>query len=187
MESKFFQQATGCLATSDPDVFMKRAIDNMMANKELFNIRKRTKQGVRNAKESGRYLGKAPFGYSNIIDGTLRNLIEINKPKALIVEKTFQDYITGIPQYLIYKTAKKLGLALSGKMVIRDILTNCVYAGLIKVPAFQELPEKYVKGIHEPIISEAESWLVQSMLTSAKRRTRVQLAEDFPLRGKKPK
>ncbi|WP_450782918.1 recombinase family protein [Streptomyces sp. NPDC001635] len=28
------------LDTSDPDVFMKRAFDYMMANKELFNIRK---------------------------------------------------------------------------------------------------------------------------------------------------
>ncbi|WDF80772.1 recombinase family protein [Mucilaginibacter sp. KACC 22773] len=49
------------LDTSDPDVFMKRALDYMMANKELFNIRKRTKQGIRNAKENGRYLGRAPM------------------------------------------------------------------------------------------------------------------------------
>ncbi len=40
------------LDTSDPDVFMKRALDYMMSNKELFNIRKRTKQGVRNAKQT---------------------------------------------------------------------------------------------------------------------------------------
>ncbi|MEJ6981293.1 recombinase family protein [Pedobacter sp. P351] len=89
------------LDTSDPDVFMKRALDYMMANKELFNIRKRTKQGVRNAKENGRYLGRAPFGYRNIIDGTKRNLIEIDSPKAQIVERIFRDYTLGVPQYII--------------------------------------------------------------------------------------
>ena len=171
------------LDTSDPDVFMKRALDYMMANKELFNIRKRTKQGVRNAKENGRYLGRAPFGYRNILDGTRRNLIEIDKPKAQIVERIFRDYILGVPQYIIYKNVKAIGFTYTGKSAVSDILQNCVYAGLIKVPAFQDLPEKYVKAIHEPIISEAEYWLVQSMLNATKRRTRIQPAEDFPLRG----
>jgi len=39
-------------------------------------------------------------------------------------------------------------------LAIQDILHNCVYARLITVPAFKEVPEKYVKAIHEPIISE---------------------------------
>ena len=171
------------LDTSDPDVFMKRALDYMMANKELFNIRKRTKQGIRNAKESGRYLGRALYGYKNVIDGTKRNLIEIDKPRALIVEHIFKDYIAGIPPYIVYKNAKAMGCTLTGKSTIQDILQNCVYAGLIKVPALGDLPEKYVKGLHDPIISDAEFWLVQNMISSAKRRTRVQPAEDFPLRG----
>ncbi len=89
----------------------------------------------------------------------------------------------GVPQYIIYKNVKAIGFTYTGKSAISDILQNCVYAGLIKVPAFQDLPEKYVKSIHEPIISEAEYWLVQSMLNATKRRTRIQPAEDFPLRG----
>ncbi len=171
------------LDTSDPDVFMKRAFDYMMANKELFNIRKRTTQGIRNAKESGRYLGRAPYGYRNIIDGTRKNLIEIHPMEALIVERIFKEYIQGIPQYVIYKNAKATGFKRTSKCCIQEILSNCVYAGLIRVPAFQELPEKYAKSIHKPIISQAEFWLVQSMLNSLKRKTRVQPAEDFPLRG----
>lgn len=107
------------LDTSDPDVFMKRALDYMMANKELFNIRKRTKQGVRNAKENGRYLGRAPYGYQNIVDGTKRNLIEINRSQALIVERIFRDYIWGVPQYLIYKNAKALGFKHTGSSAIQ--------------------------------------------------------------------
>jgi len=171
------------LDTSDPDVFMKRALDYLMANKELFNIRQRTKQGVRNAKENGRYLGRAPFGYTNIIDGTKRNLIKINPEQAPIVEKIFTDYLSGIPPYIIYKNAKAIGFKYTGKTAIQDILNNCVYAGLIKVPALKELPEKYVKAIHDPIISEITYWHVQKMLNTGKRRTRIQPAEDFPLRG----
>lgn len=171
------------LDTSDPDVFIKRAFEYMMANKELFNIRKRTKQGVRNAKESGRYLGRAPYGYRNIIDGTRKNLIEIHQGEALIVERIFREFIIGIPQYIIYKNVKALGFTRTSKSAIQEILMNCVYAGLIRVPPFQELPEKFVKSIHLPIISDAEYWLVQNMLNKSKRKTRVQPAEDFPLRG----
>ena len=40
-----------------------------------------------------------------------------------------------------------------------------------------------MKAIHEPIILEAEFWLVQNLLKQNKRRTRIQPAEDFPLRG----
>ena len=171
------------LDTSDPDVFMKRALDYMIANKELFNIRKRTKQGVRNAKEKGRYLGRAPFGYRNVIDGTKRNLIELHQAEAVIVERIFQEYMMGIPQYIVYKNAKAAGLRHTNSNAVNDILKNCVYAGLIRVPAMGDLPEKYVKAIHPPIISEHEYWQVQGMLTEKKRRKREQPAEDFPLRG----
>ncbi len=133
------------LDTSDPDVFMKRAVEYMMANKELFNFRKHTKQDIRNAKESGRYLGRTPFGYKNIINGSKHNLIEIYRPQALLIERIYHDYLTGIPQYFIYKNAKTMGFTLTGKSVIPEILQNCVYAGLIKVPAFGDLPEKVCK------------------------------------------
>ncbi|QEM04270.1 hypothetical protein DIU31_012405 [Mucilaginibacter rubeus] len=62
-------------------------------------------------------------------------------------------------------------------------MQSCVYAGLNKVPAFRELPEKYVKGLHQPIVAEAEFWLVQNMLESGKRKTRLQPDDNFPLRG----
>ena len=60
-----------------------------------------------------------------------------------------------------------MACTLTGKSTIQDILHNCLYAGLIKVPALGELPEKYVKGLHDPIISDSEFWLVQNMISSA--------------------
>lgn len=163
---------------------MKRALDYMIANKELFNIRKRTKQGVRNTKEKGRYLGRAPFGYRNVIDGTKRNLIEIYQEEAIVVERIFQEYLLDIPQYIVYKNAKAGGPKHTGSNAINDILKNWVYAGLIRVPALGDLPEKYVKAIHAPSYHiRGEYWQVQELLNTKKRRKREQPAEDFPLKG----
>lgn len=170
------------LDTSDPDVFMKRAFDYMIANKELFTIRARTRQGIRNAKDGGRYIGRAPYGYKNINDGSKRNLIEINQDQATIVKKVFKDYLLGVAPYIIYKNVKAMGFTLTGNSAIFKMLGNCVYAGLIKVPALKDLPEKYVKGLHEPIISENVYWMVQRLLSN-KRPTKVRADEDFPLRG----
>ena len=169
------------LDSSDPDVFMKRAFDYMIANRELYTIRNRTRQGVRNAMENGRYLGRPPFGYRNII-GTKKNEIEIDEKRAPIIEKIFRDYLLGIPPYIVAKNAKDMGFTLSGNGAIHKVLQNHLYAGLIKVPAFKDLPEKYVKGIHKPIISEAEFWLAQKLLSN-KRPTKMRSCEDFPLRG----
>src|SRR3546814_10540849 len=60
---------------------------------------------------------------------------------------------------------------------------NCVYAGLIRVQAYEKQPERIVKGIHEPIISEAQYWMAQERLSMNKRAEQVQPREDFPLRG----
>lgn len=168
--------------TSDPDVFMKRAFDYMIANKELFTIRSRTKQGIRNARENGRYLGRAPFGYENVLDGTKRNLIRINPKQSVVVARIFREYILGVPPYIIYKSAKEMGFKHTGSNAIFDILKNPLHAGLIRVPAYKNLPEKLVKGIHEAIVSETDFYLVQKML-SQKRRMQVRTDEDFPMRG----
>ena len=170
------------LDTSDPDVFMKRAFDYMIANKELFTIRNRTRQGIRNAKENGRYLGRAPYGYKNTNDGSKKNHIHIDQNQAVIVERIFNDYLLGIAPYIIYKTVRAMGFSNKGNSAIHDILNNCLYAGLIKVPALKDLPEKYVKGIHKPIITEAEYWTANKMLSN-KRPEKVRPDEDFPLRG----
>src|SRR3546814_13417231 len=60
---------------------------------------------------------------------------------------------------------------------------NCVYAGLIRVQAYEKQPERIVKGIHEPIISEAQYWMAQERLSMNKRAEHVQTREDIPLSG----
>jgi DNA invertase Pin-like site-specific DNA recombinase len=171
------------LDTADPMVFMQRAFKYMMANQELFTIRRRAKIGIRQAQESGRFVHLAPFGYFNSKDAGGKSLIIIDESRSFIIQKIFRDYLTGVPQFMIYKEVKKLGFTLNGRDAIIRVLTNAAYAGLIKVKANEKQPEKYVKAVHEPIITEHQYWRTQEMLGTNKRIEKVQPREDFPLRG----
>lgn len=170
------------LDTSDSDVFMKRAFEYLIANRELLTIRNRTRLGILNAKEKGRFLGKAPFGYSNIRKSKNDHTIEINQSQSFIVKKIFYDYEIGIPQHLIQKEVLALGFKNRGNSAINNILRSCVYAGLIKINASKNSPEKYVKALHEPIIQEEDFWRVQKLLDSRDRQ-QTRAHEEFPLRG----
>lgn len=170
------------LDTSDSDVFMKRAFEYLIAHRELLNIKSRTRLGILNAKEKGRFLGKAPFGYTNIKKPFNDQTIEINSSQSFIIKKIFADFEAGVPQKTIHKEVLGLGFKNRGSNAINDILRNPVYAGLIKVKAFKNMSEKYVRALHEPIISETDFWRIQRVLDiKPKRQTRAN--EEFPLRG----
>lgn len=167
--------------TADPDVFMKRAFDYLMANHELLNIRTRVRQGILNAKEHGRYLGKAPYGYRNV-KSEKENYIKIDHAQAKVVRKIFRDYLLNIPLPAIHTNARDIGFHNHGKNAIYNVLKNCTYAGLVKIPLQRDTPERYVKAIHAEIISEEDFWNVQQKL-SKKQPRKSRLAADFPLRG----
>ncbi len=167
---------------SDPNVFMQRAFRYLIANEELLRIRKRTRQGMRHAQESGRYLGRAPFGYLNSKDVTEKSIIVIDEPKAPLIQKVFTDYLSGLPVHQIYQEVKDLGFTVKGNSAVRKVLGNCVYAGMVKVPADGKRPERYVKALHQPLVAEGDFWLAQEMLGN-KRPSKAQPEERFPLRG----
>src|SRR6202012_157046 len=87
--------------TSDPTVFIERSFKYLLANAELFRIRKRVKNGIRSAQESGRFVHVAPFGYINTRDSTGRSMLRIHEERAAIVRKIFRDYLKGVPKYII--------------------------------------------------------------------------------------
>ena len=171
------------LDTSDPMVFMNRAFKYMMANQELFTIRRRAKMGIRHAQESGRFVHGAPFGYKNSTDAGGKPLLLIDESKAFIIQKIFRDYISGMPHYIIHQEAKKLGFTLLSSDAVARVLSNSTYAGLIRVSANEKEPEKIVKGVHQAIIREEQFWLVQDLIYRNKRIEKIQPREDFPLRG----
>lgn len=168
--------------TNDPTVFMQRAFRYLLANEELLRIRKRTRDGMRQAQQSGRYLGLAPFGYTNSKDSDGKAVLLVDDKHALIIQTIFMEYLSGTPINEIQKRAKEKGFSRNGNSAIRRVLSNSVYAGLIKVVAEKNKPEKYVKGLHIPIINSADFWKVQEKLGNIKP-LKTQLRDDFPLRG----
>ena len=169
--------------TSDPSVFLLRAFKYLIANQELLTIRRRAKMSARHAQESGRYLNKAPYGYLNGRGKDGKMVLMIDETKAYIIQKIFRDYLAGIPRYLIHQELKDIGFPQSGNGAIFRILTNPLYAGLVRVVAHGKNPEKIVKGIHDPIISETQYWRVQDMLGITKRAMKSHPKAEFPLKG----
>jgi site-specific DNA recombinase len=157
------------LDTSDPMVFMNRAFKYMMANQELFTIRRRAKMGIIHAQESGRFVHGAPFGYKNSTDAGGKPLLLIDESMAFIIQKIFRDYISGMPHYIIHQEAKKLGFTLSSSDAVARVLSYSTYAGLIRVSANEKEPEKIVKGVHQAIIREEQFWRVQDLIYRNKR------------------
>lgn len=166
---------------TDPSTFILRAFKYMMAESELHRIRQRTKNGLYQAALMGRHVNMAPYGYINAKDEQDRGVILIDEQKAYIVRLIFKEYLSGTGIEEIRTVARQHGFKQSGNSAIQDILSNPIYAGLIRVPAFKGEPVKIIKGIHSPVISQQDYWLVQERL-HAKTRT-VQNREDVPLRG----
>lgn len=168
--------------TNDPSVFMQRAFKYLIANQELFTIRRRTKLGLRQARLSGRWVNRAPIGYLNTKQSDGKGIIRIDESKAFIIQKIFRDYLAGIPHYLIYKEVTKMGFPQKGHSSIERILKNPLYAGLIMVSATTKEPEKLVKGLHKAIITPYQYFRAQELLED-KRPMKSQPKEEFPLRG----
>ena len=77
---------------------------------------------------------------------------------------------------------KPLGFPSKGHSAIPRVLSNCTYAGLVRIRADGRKPERYIKGVHEAIVSEADYWLAQEKLGN-KQPSRSQATERFHLRG----
>ncbi|WP_260607600.1 recombinase family protein [Chitinophaga polysaccharea] len=168
--------------TQDPQTFMNRAFKLMVANHELINIRRRTKNGIRTALEAGRMVNLAPFGYKNARDEQGKAIIVIDPVKSKIVEKIFTDFLYGVSIASILKSVTRQGFNLKSQSAVSRILLNPVYAGLLKVPAGNNEPEKMVRAIHTPIISEAVYWQVNEQIIGRTRGRAVPRPE-VPLRG----
>lgn len=164
----------------DPYFFKQRADMLVAAEYEWHVIRDRTRFCIHHALSQGRFVSKAPFGYKNVKEEKTTKIV-VDEAKAVIVQKIFEDFISGVPFIEIYHRAKKNGLTLRSRTVIWNILKNPVYAGLVNVPAYRKEPTKIVKGIHQGIISEATWWDCQSRLGIVKNRTR--LNNTVPFRG----
>lgn len=153
---------------TDPTAFMMRAFKFMMAESELHKIRSRTQAGYVQACMNGYYVNKAPYGYVNHKINDHPSL-KIDAEKAFVVRTIFTEYASGSSIEEIRKLIAAYQYSLKGNSAIQRILTNPTYAGLIKVPAHRDKPEKCVTGLHEAIVSEDIYYKCVERLTGNKR------------------
>ncbi len=187
LEKKYGIKVIACnepldIDTTDPSVFMQRAFKYLIANEELLRIRRRTRNGIRQALESGRFVNKAPYGYLNKKDGQNKGFIVIKEDEARIVRKIFFDFLLGLTISQVYKEAQGMGFTNTSHGIIPRVLNNCTYAGLVKLPANGKSPERYIKGMHEGIVSESDYWRCQEIL-GRKKPNKSSPKENVPLRG----
>jgi site-specific DNA recombinase len=170
------------LDTSDPNVFLHRTFKYAFANHELLNIRKRTARGIRRAMEEGRCVNNAPYGYINGRDNQGKPILIMEKDKSEVVKEIFQQFINGVSIKEVRRYATKMGCQRQGHSSLLKMLNNPLYAGLIRLPAFEGKPERYVKALHEPIIPESVFWLAYEIIKGRPGQKARPRAE-FPLRG----
>ncbi|THF49164.1 recombinase family protein [Flavobacterium supellecticarium] len=166
---------------TDPTVFISRAFRYATANAELLNIRARTIRGIKRAHLEGRFVNKAPYGYSNSRDLLGKGILVVNNQEAEIVQQIFRYYLSGMSLREITTIMNREGFPLKGHNAVTRILDNTLYAGLIKV-IDEDGKVKYVKALHERIVSEADYWLVQE-IRNRKKPSKLKLDKDYLLKG----
>jgi len=128
-----------------------------------------TKNGLRRARQMGRYVNKAPVGYINqcAIDG--KKSIAPHRPDAALIKWSFQQIAKNA--YCIEdvrRMANAKGLKCSKSNFWR-LLHNPVYYGYVSYSLIGSEERQLVKGTHEPIITEALYNEVQNIINTKRK------------------
>lgn len=145
----------------------------------------RTTGGMTARLQQGGWPHTPPYGYKRAYTPSNIVTIEPNED-AWKVRKILHEYATGaytIQQLREY--AQSIGLtAKNGKMrswqIIKDYVANPIYAGFV---TSEYLDGKRVKGLHEPLISEATYLRNKSLLDGSVANYSKHAETEWPLRG----
>jgi site-specific DNA recombinase len=113
-----------------------------------------TKRGLRKMVRSGRFHGRAPFGYRAVGRSDERHLVE-DEAAAAIVRRIFDEYVTTgagvatIAHHLNVEGVRPPRAEEWNHLTVANILDQPVYIGRVRIHG-EEYP-----GSHEPIIEEA--------------------------------
>ena len=131
-----------------------------------------TKDGIHQTLKNGRCANKAPRGYKNMRNGDHDKWVEIDSEVGPLVQEAFTEVAKGQKApTLVWREMKKKGLKCE-KQSFFDMLRNRFYVGDVFVPAYNSDPDQYVKGVHEPLVSEDIFEKVQTVLNPSARRRR---------------
>lgn len=144
-----------------------------------------TSDGMRRAKKMGRWPGKAPIGYSNLtaLDG--KKFIGPKQPEADHIRWSFQQLAKGrLTISQVWKMACANGFRCS-KTNFWKLLRNPAYCGIITIQPYKDVDLQFIKGVHQPLISEDLFHDVQAFLNSKRKivSKKEELVLSFPLRG----
>ncbi len=114
-------------------------------------ISERTKDGIYFARKRGCYTSKAPLGYDNVtinFNATLKK-----NDQSFLIQQAFSMLNSENKSLKEVKKYFKSNGYNKGYNDLKIIISNRVYLGDILVPAHNGQPEKYIKGLHKPLIS----------------------------------
>jgi site-specific DNA recombinase len=144
-----------------------------------------TLTGMRRARKAGRCVSSAPKGYINLSHPDGRKYIAPKQPEAALMQWIFTELATGTYNgEQVRKMAYAKGL-ICGRNNFWKIVRNPIYCGIIVVPPYENEEIQFVRGQHEPIISETLFYDVQDVLNGRKKKeaTKLVSADLLPLRG----
>jgi len=141
--------------------------------------------GMRRAKKEGRYMGTAPTGYINKISETGKKSIVLHEPEAGIMKWAFECLANGTHNAeRLYKLVREKGIKVAKSNFWMNIRSP-LYCGKIFIPKYKDEEAHFVKGQHEPLISERLFYQVQDVLDGRRRIYKLKTVADavLPLRG----
>lgn len=161
-----------------------------LASPEVENDRRSLNvfHGMRRAKKEGRYMGPASVGYVNKISEDKKKYIAIHEKEGALLKWAFEKILENkfsteqIWKLLRKKDGNKYRFSKNNFWVA---LRNPLYCGKIFVPPYKEEEGYYVKGQHEPLISERKFNEVQEILEGRKKvvKPKIMSLDNLPLRG----
>ena len=167
---------------------MGNLMDSMLAAFAEFDneIRMaRTTGGMIARLEQGAWPHAAPYGYRRI--RTASGIVTIEpSDNAPRVKRLLEEFSTGA--YTVQNArefAYEIGIRTRQNkkrswQIIKDTLKNPLYAGFV---TSDYIDNKMIKGIHEPIISEATYYRNQAILNGSIRNFSREAESEWPLRG----
>ena len=166
-----------------PGSFFRAGLQLLLAEEDNINRSIKVRGGLYTARaKEGRFLTRGkPFGYCKVGEGKERHL-EINEEEAKLVRIVYDMFLRDVPLYKIKEKAYELGFDRKGNMAVDRVLANPVYAGLVRVEAFKDLPGGLFPAIHEAIIDKSSWQMVQGKMKKEDK-VKVVVDDDIPLRG----
>ena len=139
-----------------------------VAHTEDIKISRRTRDGIHGTLLKGRCANKAPRGYKNVRTSKHETHVEIDEPKARLVQRAFKEVAKGIETPCRIRRRLCPMIAESSYF---NMLRNVFYIGKIRVPAYHGDPELIIDGLHEPLIDSETFYKVQDILDGKRKRT----------------